>query len=59
MLKTVLGLVLAGALLGAAGCHETQTTPGKPAHPAGTPPPSASNIPPPLEPGKAPGPGMR
>jgi hypothetical protein len=57
MLKTVLGLILAGALLGAAGCHTSSDTPKKPSAPVGTPPPSASNIPPPTPAGKTPGPG--
>jgi hypothetical protein len=57
MLKTVLSLTLGAGLLLACGCRSTDSAPGKPAKPTGTPPPSASNIPPPLPPGKTPGPG--
>jgi hypothetical protein len=54
MLKALMGLTLFAAVCVAAGCAHQQTTPGKPAKPVGTPPPSASNVPPPPQPGKSP-----
>jgi hypothetical protein len=59
MLRLILGVVAGLAVAAAAGCHGTEDK-SAPAKPVGTPPPSASNIPPPLPPGKSPGPaGMR
>ena len=57
MLRAFFGLVLLAAVFAGAGCHSSQDTSAKPAKPAGTPPPSASNLPPPTPPGKTPGPG--
>lgn len=59
MVRTVIGLALGAAMMLAAGCASTPNSPSKPSHPPGTPPPSASNLPPPTPPGKTPGPGMR
>jgi hypothetical protein len=56
MFRALIAVFLFGSIFVAAGCHQAQTTPDKPAKPAGTPPPSASNLPPPLPPGKTAGP---
>ena len=55
MVRALLSLSILGVLLLVIGCHETPSTPGKPSKPAGTPPPSASNIPPPTQPGHSSG----
>jgi hypothetical protein len=50
--------VFVGLCLLAVGCASQETGElGKPAQPAGTPPPSASDLPPALPPGKTHGPG--
>ena len=59
MLKKVIALSLAGTTLVLAACSDTGPN-GKPNKPVGTPPPSASNLPPPPAPGRAADPsGMR
>ncbi len=56
-IKSVLAcLTLLGLSVFAAACTDSQRI-GKERPPTGTPPPSASNLPPPVPPGKTPGPG--